>query len=515
MAVKCCHWHTQRVLKTSRFSAVKLLSQWLLVLMAATGILPASGSVFEDGPGGATCGFYATFGRLAWQQPGGDWIDARGVVSGNVAFAEVAVAPTKDPQTVEWDLLPLVAEWSSGRVPAGSVFLRTAPGERTGPVNFASREHADRLSAPSLVVKWSDGKVDRLNPVADTFFACPTIRNLGAEPNLQVGTGLSTLLEFPFQARPGHSVKSISLVLTRLRQFGRVARIRVFGPTLPRAAESPSIGAGLSQTLQRDAGIDSVKDVLYAQNFEGDSWKSFTSDPKTEDSLRTLLEDKDNLFKPLDGKALAVTIRRGTRLALNHHLRFAGWPGGEPEEAFFRYHLRLAVDWDPVMDGGKLPGFAGTYGRAGWGMRPSDGTNGWSARGAFMRHDTRNLPARPLRAIGTYAYTAGTGSKSGEVWGWNLGPTGRLRKNRWYSIEQYLKLNTLGQADGILRVWVDGELAFEKTDLHWRDVPALRIESVWLNVYHGGTAKTDRDLTLYIDNLVVARHYIGPGNFPR
>ncbi len=92
---------------------------------------------------------------------------------------------------------------------------------------------------------------------------------------------------------------------------------------------------------------------------------------------------------------------------------------------------------------------------------------------------------------------------------------GRLTRNRWYSVEQYLKLNTPGQSNGVFRAWVDGQLAFERTDLHWRDVTRLKIESVWLNVFHGGTARTDRDLTLYMDNLVVARRYIGPGNFPR
>ncbi len=130
-----------------------------------------------------------------------------------------------------------------------------------------------------------------------------------------------------------------------------------------------------------------------------------------------------------------------------------------------------------------------------------------------MRHDEQGDP-HPLggRSV-RYAYTASNMSNSGQVWGWNLGPTGRLTRNRWYSIEQYLKLNTPGQTNGVLRAWIDGQLAFERTDLHWRDVTTLKIESVWLNVFHGGTARTDRDLTLYMDNLVVARRYIGPGNF--
>ena len=32
-----------------------------------------------------------------------------------------------------------------------------------------------------------------------------------------------------------------------------------------------------------------------------------------------------------------------------------------------------------------LPGISGTYGIAGWGGRKSDGTDGWSARGAFSQ----------------------------------------------------------------------------------------------------------------------------------
>ena len=38
----------------------------------------------------------------------------------------------------------------------------------------------------------------------------------------------------------------------------------------------------------------------------------------------------------------------------------------------------------------------------------------------------------------------------------------------------------------------------------------LKIESVWMNVYHGGTRPAARDLSIFIDNVVVARKYIGP-----
>ena len=41
-------------------------------------------------------------------------------------------------------------------------------------------------------------------------------------------------------------------------------------------------------------------------------------------------------------------------------------------------------------------------------------------------------------------------------------------------------------------------------------IAELKIESVWMNVYHGGTARAKSDLSLFIDNVVVARKYIGP-----
>jgi len=485
---------------------------WLWVALSA---LPAHALTFSDGPGGATCTHFESSGRLAWVRPGGDWVDTAGKDHGDQPFAEAAVTSASSAQAVSWDLLPLLAEWTSGRVPSGALLLRIPPGAPAGPVSFASREHADRSMAPSLVLEWSDGRVERLSAVADTFFACPTVKNLGGSVQMQVGgNNMTALLEFPFKPRPGHKLSRLSLELMPLKLYGRNLRVGVYGPQLPRATGPAWTERGLSMDLDRDRGIAKHKDVLYAQNFDDDSWKAFIAGPKTAESLRAIDEDKARLFAPLDRKALAVTIPKQGSLGLNHELRFAAWPGGEPEEAYFRYHLRLSENWDPVVDGGKLPGFAGTYGKAGWGMRRSDGTNGWSARGAFMRIGAQDAISSPIRAIGTYAYTADIKGNSGQVWGWNLGPTGRLAKNRWYSIEQYLKLNNLGQSDGIYRVWVDGQIAFERTNLHWRDASTLKIESVWLNVFHGGTAKTDRELTLFMDNLVVARRYIGPGNFP-
>ena len=168
----------------------------------------------------------------------------------------------------------------------------------------------------------------------------------------------------------------------------------------------------------------------------------------------------------------------------------------------FRYYLRFADDWTPRR-GGKLSGFGGTHGRAGWGGRPVDGTDGWSARGLFEGQKAGRTP------IGFYCYHMDMKGVYGSNWVWDRDRLGFLGNNRWYCIEQHVKLNTPGQADGVLQGWVDGRLAWEKTDVRFREVDTLKIEAVWINVYLGGTRTAERDHHLYLDEIVIAKRPIG------
>jgi len=172
--------------------------------------------------------------------------------------------------------------------------------------------------------------------------------------------------------------------------------------------------------------------------------------------------------------------------------------------------LRLADDWNQTVQGGKMPGISGTYGVAGWGGRKSDGKNGWSARGAFHQTIPAENPLGGLHPIGTYCYHADMEGSYGNHWLWQQGYRGFLENNRWYCVEQYLRLNTPGERDGILKAWVDGRLAFEKTDIRFRLVDRLKIEQIWMNVYHGGRKPSPHDQHLFVDNVVVAKQYIGP-----
>jgi hypothetical protein len=255
----------------------------------------------------------------------------------------------------------------------------------------------------------------------------------------------------------------------------------------------------------REPGLAGRADVLLACDFEdADWWRAWGA---TKQPVNTVLVEGEKAFGG-KGKSLQVTVPKGEHTGTTFGYKFRQRIGAEPEEIYFRYCLKFDPDWKNATSGGKLPGISGTYGKAGWGGRPVNGKDGWSARGLYV---TRN--GADATAIGFYCYHADMRGKYGE----NFIFQPRLEHGRWYCVEEYCKLNTpgtgggKGAADGILRGWIDGKPAFEKTNIRFRDVDTLKIEEVWVNVYHGGETPVPReDIHLYLDSMVIARQPIGP-----
>jgi hypothetical protein len=276
-------------------------------------------------------------------------------------------------------------------------------------------------------------------------------------------------------------------------------------------ATAISIFAGPLALLAQDAAnraepeLAKRGDVLLVCDFETDDW--WTAWGSRRQPVNTLLVSGDKAHG-LRGRSLQVTTPRADHMGTSFAYKFRERLGAEPDEIYFRYYLKFDPDWQHATSGGKLPGISGTYGKSGWGGRKVNGSDGWSARGLF---ETRN--GADSTAIGFYCYHADMRGRYGE--NWRFQP--RLLHGRWYCVEQYCKLNTPGDSggrgasDGTLRGWIDGQVAFEKTDIRFRDVASLKIEEVWVNVYHGGaTPVPSEDIHLYLDNLVIARQPIGP-----
>ncbi len=469
--------------------------------MACAFAAQAAPASLYDGGDGVSCGYFNAGARLLWENKQGDWSDAAGRPQGSEPFARVRVADMDRIQTVEWDVTELVR-----RTPAGQEIgiLITGKG---GSIPFQSREKATPETRPTLIVQHTDGNREVLPVSADASLDCTTVAPIGTRDTIAAGDQRRLVLAFPAPKRG--AVRSATLTMTTIgTQYGNT-ELAVFRLRAPEPPSGPP-RMGLAAAYPQDRDIDKDADVLFATGFESFLWKRDWSFVSSGSNVDTVAGDEALRLRPLSGKALRVEVPKGKHLGLNMGYKFKDKTGAEPEEIYFRYYLRLADTWNGALEGGKLPGISGTYDRGGWGGRKSDGYNGWSARGEFWRMPGPGNPLRDRVPVGNYGYHAQMQDFWGDPWYWSRHMLGLLERNRWYAIEQYVKLNTPGRSDGILRAWVDGHLAFEKTDIRYRDTDALKIEMVWMNVYHGGGNPAPQTAHLFIDNVVIARKYIGP-----
>lgn len=454
---------------------------------------------------GATREYYNRAGGLRWKNRLGDWRDAANREQGDVAYASAAAE--RAGEFVEWDVTRLGREWAAGTYPNQGFLLRVTEGGAA--FTFVSREGAED-KRPQLVLS-SGGRSAALGAVADVHLDGSTARGSGGSPALRVsGANQRALLRFDLGG--AKEVERAALRLFLSERSGGKASVGVFRCSQSHRLPPSEPLQGLAARYPGDRGIEKDPDVVFATGFEPAEWKGEWT--YVGGKVEPVEADPERKFEPLQGKALRGTMVQGGNGCMNVGYKFREKTGAEPEEIYFRYYLRFGSTWNQTVDGGKLPGLAGRYGRAGNGGAKSNGFNGWSARGSFSRTVGAGNPLAGTQPIGTYCYHADMPGHFGDHWTWNQDYRGFLKNDRWYAVETYVKLNTVeggqGRKDGILRGWVDGRLAIEKTDLRFRHTEELKIEEVWLNVYHGGTAPCPHEQHLYVDNVVVARKYIGP-----
>jgi hypothetical protein len=92
--------------------------------------------------------------------------------------------------------------------------------------------------------------------------------------------------------------------------------------------------------------------------------------------------------------------------------------------------------------------------------------------------------------------------------------------DRWQCWEFMIQANSVpGVADGKQAMWLDGRLVAEFTGIRWRDDPTLAVNCIWLQHYGfdpGDPTKRHWPgrQTVWFDDVVVARTYIGPMSPP-
>ena len=296
-------------------------------------------------------------------------------------------------------------------------------------------------------------------------------------------------------------------------------------------------------------------DVVFCEPWEAVDWytEGYLSDPIVADP-RALLSSHVDRTEIVDedcvaGKCLKAWMNEGDTGTLS-----AYWPlahaGLAPDNIYLRYYLKLADDWDGNMCdaeggitgfGGKFPGpadlrtWADPTGQCGNGGARGDGINCWSMRTNYASCFSSNGNAcatkpNAITRLGSYLYYGGQEGGTGDGAYWDAddwgqftgdggscdtvannvycgrGDGGVLERGRWYQIETQVGMNTLGEADGVIRAWVDGVLSYEKTNMIFRDPghDFLHNRLIWLNIYKGGVDGNCATTAVYLDQMVVA-----------
>lgn len=227
-------------------------------------------------------------------------------------------------------------------------------------------------------------------------------------------------------------------------------------------------------------------------DFNGEGWVDGLVDLRPGDINNTSL-----VSGGLSNSGLEIKIPEGGFRGLGAFDRLPA----NAEEAWYRYHIQLS-NFD-AKSSGKLPGLSGLYSETARGCLPSrPGSPGWSARGLFGAAGTNGAPDGDI-PIGTYLYHLDQPGRCGEAMYWD---NSSLHPGRWHCIEGYVKLNTLGESDGVVTGWLDGTERFSRSGLSFRrpDEPGVGIREMWLDVYYGGKKPTGNALYLTIDEVAVS-----------
>jgi hypothetical protein len=147
------------------------------------------------------------------------------------------------------------------------------------------------------------------------------------------------------------------------------------------------------------------------------------------------------------------------------------------------YRVRFPIGFDFVR-GGKLPGLYGGTGNSG-GHIPT-GKDGFSTRYMWLDKGRGQIYAYLPTSV-NYGTSIGKGQFV-------------FIPGRWHELKQQVVLNVPGVSNGIIRVWLDGRIVVEKSDIRFRDLASLGITGIFFDTFFGGNDDTWRTkVDTYVD----------------
>lgn len=505
----------------------------LVLMLAATSALAADGRDWAEGSaaseGGADREFYNAAASLRWRKLHGDWRDRSGVLHGSKAYAQQTIAPTMTEQAVRFEVTVLVQQWLDHSF-ANRGFLLRMSEQSDGVVRFASREHPEPTLQPRLRLLFSSGE-QLLLASADTDLDPSMAQSRGKQGTLKVSVGQHhALLRFELASvRQGLGrLQKAELVLTPLTRSGDTLTVQVFAADVPVPLITPAM-PGLAEAYAGDIGIRQHPQVVYATGFDEPDWQAAWQNLPLQRAVHALPE-----FDRWQQQALPLWLGHGNATGAGT-LTLLPWLGKAPEQLYVRYYLRITTPLTLRRGGVRLPGLVAkpatvnatmdTAAKAPVNVAASDATvlsatapsaTAGDAEPAPWRAYAQLLPAlagdNPLAGrlpVQSVWLDPGRADEPSRTQPWTEGEGAFLLGDRWYCVEQFLQLNSPGKADGIWQVWLDGQEVLNQRQLRIRRSASERIDQIQLDLNDAEPASA-REQWIAIDNLVVARRYIGP-----
>ncbi|MBV1870786.1 MAG: hypothetical protein KUG76_07740 [Gammaproteobacteria bacterium] len=178
------------------------------------------------------------------------------------------------------------------------------------------------------------------------------------------------------------------------------------------------------------------------------------------------------------------------------------------EDVYWRIYLRMPENWEG--NGGKLTR-AISFSNSDWSqaMKANVWQDSWTSHGIGL-DPTTGVDGSQVVTVGYNDFSnttyLGKANASTQIYSGD-------RLGKWQCIETHVRLNTLGETDGVFQIWIDGRLEAEKTSLNWRgSYSGYAINAIFLENYHNKYGPKTQ--SRYMDNFVVSRSRIGCLNSP-
>lgn len=490
----------------------------------------------------------------------GDWLDSAGVEQGTTAYAStVAIAVTGQRLTAS--VTTLVAKWLRTGETKG-FYLSTRA--NNFPVVLVGRLDPTPADRPVLTVLTT--LRDDAGVLTQQTWDVPARCNASWATStfLSSATGLQwtvaqadqrAILHFDIEAASVRGVVVSATLAFTVKSNERTGAIfDVFEADPPRFTVPDAVALPVGGLANGYASFTGMKTsgnaaIVFMDDFES---------PSPMDS--GFKRDSGAAYSPQRtfNAATGTTYARAEILADEHlgldariNVVTGTGPQGQPNTTYdslhCQYWMALDANFGSSIDATKLP--AGTNAQMGywnnvgyWETNRTGGNGGTPATGlktflsdlgkwGYSGHSTRMQGAQAPADQSAYADLVGL-----FMYPYHLDQGGPfppselfnyivIRKSavpKFYCFDWFQQMNTMSGAqdvdgnyatanpDGILRVKINGHLAFERTTFRWRRHPEMGVQGAWLDAYHGGTQPAPTTMHLYMDRVGIATQEIGP-----